>query len=154
MEGPALFPKEDSYTNTMLTVIIPVQLHNIKEAHHFKQSQRYPVPSPRQSLSSMGEVVMEHWQKLAKKASPLALSFSLCECVCIFLFHSPDTNLQVRSFNSSCLDLQRESVNLQEHLQVWGSCTNKCFLLSEQGSQWLQKAKGKRSKLQRFSGKK
>lgn len=45
------------------------------------------------------------------------------------------SHLQVRSFNSSCLALQRESVFLQEHLHVCGSCTNKCFLRSEQGPQ-------------------
>lgn len=45
------------------------------------------------------------------------------------------SHLQVRSFNSSCLALQRESVFLQEHLHVSGSCTNKCFLRSEQGPQ-------------------
>lgn len=46
------------------------------------------------------------------------------------------SHLQVLSFNSSCLDLQSNCVNLQEHLQVRGSCTNKRFLLSEQGAQW------------------
>lgn len=45
--------------------------------------------------------------------------------------------------------MQRESVFLQEHLHVCGSCTNKCFLRSEQGPQGLQKAKGKTSKLER-----
>lgn len=55
------------------------------------------------------------------------------------------TNLHVLSFNSSCLDLQSNCVNLQEHLQVRRSCTNKLFLLSEQGAQWLQgKQKGER----------
>lgn len=48
------------------------------------------------------------------------------------------TNLHVLSFNSSCLDLQSNCVYLQEHLQVRRSCTNKLFLLSEQGAQWLQ----------------
>ena len=38
---------------------------------------------------------------------------------------------------------------MQEHLHVCGSCTNKCFLRSEQGPQGLQKAKGKTSKLER-----
>lgn len=72
--------------------------------------------------------------EVSRKQAPPSFSFSLFLFVC-FSFILQDTNLQVRSFNSSCLDLQRESVNLQEHLQVWGSCTNKCFLLSEQGSQ-------------------
>lgn len=37
-------------------------------------------------------------------------------------------------------------VILQEHLQVRGSCTNRRFLLSEQGAQWLQ---GKQSRRDR-----
>lgn len=70
----------------------------------------------------------------------------------VFIMYGWQTNLQVLSFNSSCLDWQSKCVNLQEHLQVRGSCTNKRFLLSEQGAQWLQgKQKGRdreRSKLQ------
>lgn len=58
--------------------------------------------------------------------------------------YSMVTNLQVLSFNSSCLDLQSNCVNLQEHLQVRMSCTNKLILLPEQGAQWLQgKQKGR-----------
>ena len=56
----------------------------------------------------------------------------------LFIVYGWQTNLQVLSFNSSCLDWQSKCVNLQEHLQVRGSCTNKRFLLSEQGAQWLQ----------------
>lgn len=57
------------------------------------------------------------------------------------------TNLHVLSFSSSCLDLQSNCVNLQEHLQVRRSCTNKLFLLSEQGAHWLQgKQKGERER--------
>ena len=56
----------------------------------------------------------------------------------LFIVYGWQTNLQVLSFNSSCLDWQSKCVNLQEHLQVRGSCTNKRFLLSEQGAQWPQ----------------
>lgn len=63
---------------------------------------------------------------------------------CLSCMYGMVTNLQVLSFNSSCLDLQSNCVNLQEHLQVRRSCTNKLFLLSEQGAQWLQgKQKGR-----------
>lgn len=63
-------------------------------------------------------------------------------CLC-----GTETNLHVLSFNSSCLDLQSNCVNLQEHLQVRRSCTNKLFLLSEQGEHWLQgKQKGERER--------
>lgn len=76
-------------------------------------------------------------------ACPLSLfPPSLCDAP-LCLARPLGTNLQVRSFNSSCLALQRESVFLQEHLHVCGSCTNKCFLRSEQGPQGLQKGKRK-----------
>lgn len=60
--------------------------------------------------------------------------------------HLGFSHLQVLSFNSSCLDLHCICVNLQEHLQVRGSCTYKRFLLSEQGSQWLQEKQKERQR--------
>lgn len=63
----------------------------------------------------------------------------MCSEVIFPLCLSSPTYLQVLSFSSSWRSLQYSSVCLQEHRQVVGSCTNRRLLLSEHGSQTLDR---------------